>query len=649
MLVEAQDRKVVSTLAGEQVTMGIRPEDMAHIMGVLSGLYSDKLLAMIREYSTNAWDAHVEAGVSLPIEVSTPSPFAPILKVRDYGLGLDIEDIRSIYSQYGRSTKRETNGQVGMLGLGSKSALTYTNQFTVTSVKNGVRTVVLVARKEDGAGTMTILGQTPTDDASGTEVAIDIKRDDVQPAQEKAVRFFSYWTPGSVIVNGAAPAHFSENALKLDDETYLVEASNSASRWDSSRNVHHVVMGNVRYPITLPQIQNLGWNSVVALVPIGTVRPVPSREALVDGTGTEKAAAEIAARIPGKILAAVQRDVDTATSHADALRIAIDGKQKYGVDLSLLTYRGTALPTEYTDTGRTNGVKYAEGRNVNLSTGGRYSYGNVAYGVERWNDTTWITGFTPEKFSGPQRNKVWIWEDEQGLARSKRVVLCADNGPQTPFVDKARVIDWQTIKKIKLPKSGGANTRLSGSYDALTEDGFAYEVAAEDIRDGEPLFYSGHNQAGLYKDLVSDLDKYTIVQMPDTRVAKFLRMFPKAKPIAGEAQGAYDRWHAKQNTNLLKALVVRRHWSKLPRSFDPSKVDDPEIKRLAAYLKVDVRTVSSEHRAFAKYHTIDAKLVDNPLDEALLDKYPLADLQSHWTTCDDHLYAYMNAVHNGLI
>ena len=42
-----------------------------------------------------------------------------------------VEDIHSIYSQYGESTKRGTNAQNGMLGLGCKSALTYTNQFTM--------------------------------------------------------------------------------------------------------------------------------------------------------------------------------------------------------------------------------------------------------------------------------------------------------------------------------------------------------------------------------------------------------------------------------------------------------------------------------------------------------------------------------------
>ena len=75
-------------------------------------LYSDPELAVIREYSTNAFDAHIEAGVTRPIEITTPTHLCPFFKVRDYGFGLDVEDIREIYSQYGASTKRESDDVV---------------------------------------------------------------------------------------------------------------------------------------------------------------------------------------------------------------------------------------------------------------------------------------------------------------------------------------------------------------------------------------------------------------------------------------------------------------------------------------------------------------------------------------------------------
>ena len=53
---------------------GIQDNDLSHIMGILrSQIYSDKLLAVIREYSTNAVDANVEAGNPAPINVHLPT------------------------------------------------------------------------------------------------------------------------------------------------------------------------------------------------------------------------------------------------------------------------------------------------------------------------------------------------------------------------------------------------------------------------------------------------------------------------------------------------------------------------------------------------------------------------------------------------
>src|SRR5664279_1326601 len=98
------------------VAMSIDPQGMAHIMGVLTNLYSDAPLAVLREYSTNARDAHQAAGVDRPIEVSLPTALDPTLRVRDFGVGLSEQDILGIYARYGSSTKRGSDEQVGRSG-----------------------------------------------------------------------------------------------------------------------------------------------------------------------------------------------------------------------------------------------------------------------------------------------------------------------------------------------------------------------------------------------------------------------------------------------------------------------------------------------------------------------------------------------------
>ena len=44
---------------------GLSAGNEAHIFGILRNtLYANKELAVLREYATNAWDAHVDAGLS---------------------------------------------------------------------------------------------------------------------------------------------------------------------------------------------------------------------------------------------------------------------------------------------------------------------------------------------------------------------------------------------------------------------------------------------------------------------------------------------------------------------------------------------------------------------------------------------------------
>lgn len=91
-----EEKKFVAEISecSDVIKMGIDTEsqmDMESILEILGdSMYSNKPLTLIREYSTNAYDAHVEAGIGdKPIDVFLPSPFIPELKIRDYGFGLE--------------------------------------------------------------------------------------------------------------------------------------------------------------------------------------------------------------------------------------------------------------------------------------------------------------------------------------------------------------------------------------------------------------------------------------------------------------------------------------------------------------------------------------------------------------------------------
>ena len=112
-----------------------RIRNSAKAFKILSaGLYANKIRAIIRELTTNALDSHTAAGTTRPVDVHLPSSLEPRFSVRDYGTGLDHDEVTNIYTTYFESTKTNSNDFVGALGLGSKTPFSYTDNFTVTAI-----------------------------------------------------------------------------------------------------------------------------------------------------------------------------------------------------------------------------------------------------------------------------------------------------------------------------------------------------------------------------------------------------------------------------------------------------------------------------------------------------------------------------------
>ena len=133
MITKQNQTKLEQSQDFKSYAFGIKKEGISHIFNVLRNqLYSDKILAVIREYSCNAVDAHTEVGKNEePIVVTLPNKLLLEFKVRDFGRGLTETEIGEIYAMYGESTKRGTNEQIGQLGLGCKSAFAYGDNFII--------------------------------------------------------------------------------------------------------------------------------------------------------------------------------------------------------------------------------------------------------------------------------------------------------------------------------------------------------------------------------------------------------------------------------------------------------------------------------------------------------------------------------------
>lgn len=197
MKLVAPSRTLVSSGVSEQSSFGISGANQTHIMRILRDqLYTDRVLAVLREYASNAWDANRSAGRGdEPIDVELPNELQPTLVIRDHGPGLSPDDVVNVYTQYGASTKRDSNDVVGMLGIGSKAAFSYVTSFTVTSRHAGRKRVYNATLDETDAGVMQLLHEEPCDDSTGVEVRVPVRAVDFSKFQQHAEELFKYFEP----------------------------------------------------------------------------------------------------------------------------------------------------------------------------------------------------------------------------------------------------------------------------------------------------------------------------------------------------------------------------------------------------------------------------------------------------------------------
>lgn len=206
------------------------------------GLYSNKIKAIIRELSCNAVDSHVAAGKpDVPFEVHLPTMLEPWFSVRDFGTGLDNNQVVNIYTTYFESTKSDSNDFIGALGLGSKSPFSYTENFTVTAIKNGTKRIYSAFINEVGVPSIAEMSEELTDEGNGVEVKFSVTdRYEYNSFVHEAQRVFM-WFKHRPNVIGNTSYHLQEPIYREKDIVpgiHYTEGYNSVA-----------VMGNIAYEI----------------------------------------------------------------------------------------------------------------------------------------------------------------------------------------------------------------------------------------------------------------------------------------------------------------------------------------------------------------------------------------------------------------
>lgn len=277
MILEKQKESNVLTEGVSQSSIGMSLDlDSAQVlMQMLSkNLYSDSIGSTIRECASNALDSHRRAGVDKPIIVSFKRNDANNYEfsVEDFGIGLDAEDVENIISKYGKSTKRDSNTELGMMGLGFKAPLAYCSSFYFVCRKNGVERKYMMYEGEDN-NTIDLLYQVNTDMGNGVKVIIPVKYYDKYDFVSKTKEQLAYFE--SVYFD------FMDEDIKNDFVIFRGEHFQFSELATDSKM--HICLDNVYYPM---DFEKLGISDALYF-PIAlkfsltdALFPTPNRESL---------------------------------------------------------------------------------------------------------------------------------------------------------------------------------------------------------------------------------------------------------------------------------------------------------------------------------------------------------------------------------
>lgn len=243
----ADNRSLYET-SGDMEEKFFSIKDQGMIFEILRNkMYSNSILAICREISCNARDAHREVGKSdVPIHIYLPNNLEPYYKIKDFGPGISPARMTDVFIQYTASTKRSDNVQTGGFGLGAKTPFSYSDSFSIVTNVDGIKYNYGAAIDETRVGKLALLSQSPTSDPNGTEIIIPVKPNDFRSFAEWTESSTRHWTVKPV-VKGAARGDFvwQEPKKTLEGKNWVISNSD-----DYNRSVKAIVDG-IEYPLDL--------------------------------------------------------------------------------------------------------------------------------------------------------------------------------------------------------------------------------------------------------------------------------------------------------------------------------------------------------------------------------------------------------------
>ena len=337
---KTNENRFKDTYSAEAVQFRISEKNQRHIIHMLRDqIYEDKMMAPIREYCCNAFDANIEAGKGqVPIQVTIPTTTDPSWSVRDFGKGLTPLDISEIFTQYGESTKRQSNNVTGCLGIGSKSFFAYTDQFTIESWVNGQKYTFICALNEDSDAIVKCIHKKESNMSSGVRITAPIATRDIPEFRNKTYTYLDTL----LLTNSKFTITNDKKDELLLEKRYSETYQDDCQWWimeeqkDSPRDLdyHHnmgearIIMGHVCYEIDPNQLPDISGStnqvartpSLYIQVPLGCVSITASREGLEYNKQTIAYLTSILPKVSDSIKKVMAHHITTAKNYWEACR-----------------------------------------------------------------------------------------------------------------------------------------------------------------------------------------------------------------------------------------------------------------------------------------------------------------------------------------
>lgn len=272
-MIQQEYKNNVEKVSGDVTSTGFTIEVNESMFQMLtSNVYNDPILAVIREWSTNACDACIAGNKPINFDVHLPTLEDTTFSVRDYGTGLPEEDIVGLFSNLGASTKRDSNEFNGTFGIGRMAGLAVSDSFMVESFYNGTHYQYAISMQNGVPVTMK-LGADPTDQPNGLLLSVSVSFDDIKHYHEKAENLYKYFD--------------HKPNLNMDTINIVLDRTNHISDdWFIAKEAgyyqhNYVVMAQVPYAIPYDsKIEDYGFKQLVIKAEPGSVSFNPGRESL---------------------------------------------------------------------------------------------------------------------------------------------------------------------------------------------------------------------------------------------------------------------------------------------------------------------------------------------------------------------------------